>query len=80
MYSPGRSPSTAFDSDQEASYVWLGNSAPTTVAFVDDSLIHVESAARLGLRAIHWHLDEGLSTLRSRLAAHGISADVPRTP
>lgn len=55
----------------------LGNPDPATVALVDDSLRNVESAARVGLRAVHWHLDEGLDLLRSRLAEHGISADVP---
>ena len=51
----------------------LGAPDPMTVAFVDDSRRNVESAARLGLRAVHWHLDDGHDVLRSRLAAVGLA-------
>jgi putative hydrolase of the HAD superfamily len=50
----------------------LGEPEPASVVFVDDSLVNVESAAALGLRAVHWHLDEGVATLRARLAAVGL--------
>jgi putative hydrolase of the HAD superfamily len=45
---------------------------PDRVAFVDDSLRNVETAAALGLRAVHWHLDEGRDSLRDRLRAVGL--------
>lgn len=50
----------------------LGGAAPDRVAFVDDSRANVAAAAALGLRAVHWHLDEGGAVLRSRLSAVGI--------
>lgn len=52
----------------------LGGPDPDTVVFVDDSRRNVESAAALGLRTIHWHLDEGHGVLRSRLADAGVLA------
>lgn len=58
----------------------LGHPHPATVVFVDDSARNVESAAGLGLRAVHWHLGEGHDVLRSRLAALGVSADPRGTP
>ena len=58
----------------------LGDPDPADVAFVDDSRRNVDSAARLGLRAVHWHLDEGHDLLRSRLASIGVSVSAPRTP
>lgn len=50
----------------------LGDPDPGSVVFVDDSRRNVESAAELGLRAVHWHLDEGHDALRSRLADVGL--------
>ncbi len=46
---------------------------PRAVVFVDDSSRNIASAAGLGLRAVHWHLDEGHHALRDRLADAGLS-------
>lgn len=51
----------------------LGDPEPRSVVFVDDSRRNVDSAARLGVRAVHWHLDEGHDALRSRLAGVGLT-------
>jgi len=50
----------------------LGEPAPDRVVLVDDSHRNVRAAAALGLRAVRWHLDEGGSVLRTRLAAVGL--------
>lgn len=47
---------------------------PGEVLLVDDSLRNVEAARSVGLAAVHWHVDEGLSTLRERLRDHGLPA------
>ena len=46
--------------------------APDEVLFVDDVLANVESAREVGLRAVHWHLDQGHAVLVDALAAHGV--------
>jgi putative hydrolase of the HAD superfamily len=42
------------------------------VLFVDDTRPNVEAAARVGLAAVHWHMDEGMDALVERLAEHGV--------
>ncbi|MGZ4456120.1 MAG: HAD family hydrolase [Nocardioides sp.] len=49
----------------------LGASAPE-VLLVDDHAGNVAGAREVGLAAEQWHADEGLDTLRDRLAAHGV--------
>jgi putative hydrolase of the HAD superfamily len=55
-------------------------SRPGRVAFVDDSRRNVEVAQALGLRAVHWHLDEGEAVLRARLREVGVSLAAPARP
>jgi putative hydrolase of the HAD superfamily len=42
------------------------------VLFVDDNAANVETARAVGLRAVHWHVDQGIDVLRAELAAHGL--------
>jgi putative hydrolase of the HAD superfamily len=46
--------------------------APAQVLFVDDVAANVEAARAVGLRAVHWHLDEGHDVLLEALAGHGL--------
>lgn len=46
---------------------------PDDVAFVDDTAANVATARAVGLRGVHWHLDEGHDVLRSRLAEAGVA-------
>mgnify|MGYP003317088587 CR=1 FL=1 len=47
--------------------------APAQVLFVDDVAANVEAARAVGLRAVHWHLDEGHDVLLDALAGHGLA-------
>ena len=46
---------------------------PREVVFVDDNEGNVESARRVGLAGVHWHLSEGLDALLGRLAGIGVT-------
>ncbi len=48
--------------------------APDRVLFVDDMEANVEAARAVGLRAEHWHLDQGHDVLEDLLAGHGVPA------
>jgi putative hydrolase of the HAD superfamily len=48
------------------------NAPAAEVLFIDDSLPNVESARAVGLRAEHWHFDEGHEVLRGHLQAHRV--------
>ncbi|MDF1603577.1 HAD-IA family hydrolase [Nocardioides sp. YIM 152315] len=48
---------------------------PGQVLFVDDSLPNVEGARSAGLAAEHWRLDDGLPSLLSVLARHGVEVE-----
>src|SRR6478672_8058078 len=50
----------------------LGSAAPD-VLFVDDQERNVVAARECGLVAEHWQIDDGMASLRERLAAHGLS-------
>ena len=47
------------------------------VLFVDDMATNVEAARAVGLRAEHWHLDQGHAALERLLAAHGVLTGPP---
>ena len=47
------------------------------VAFIDDRLYHVESARSVGLRAVHWHHEEGIDRLRALLGELGLPIAQP---
>lgn len=49
-------------------------SSPREALLVDDSPRNVAAAREVGLLAEHWHHDDGVPALRSRLAAHGLPA------
>jgi putative hydrolase of the HAD superfamily len=42
------------------------------VLFVDDSARNVEAARSMGLAAVHWHVDQGLSVLHELLREHAL--------
>lgn len=45
---------------------------PAEVLFIDDNLPNIVAARVVGLRAEHWHFDEGHDVLRGHLATHGV--------
>ena len=50
----------------------LGSAAPE-VLFVDDQERNVVAARECGLAAEHWQIDDGIASLRGRLAGHGLA-------
>lgn len=52
--------------------VALVGAAPEEIVFVDDRLDNVETARSVGLAGIHWTFTDGLATLESQLADHGV--------
>jgi putative hydrolase of the HAD superfamily len=42
------------------------------VLLIDDSTRNVEAARTVGLRAVHWHVEQGLPALHDQLRAHAL--------
>ena len=49
------------------------DSAAPEVLFVDDQERNVVAARECGLAAEHWQIDDGIASLRGRLAGHGLA-------
>lgn len=45
---------------------------PGELLFIDDSAANVDGARHSGVHAVTWHHDEGVETLRGRLAEHAL--------